>query len=295
MHMKASILNQFIPSNLGPQPQPSGFRGTGVASSLLVSLGLLAGWATAPDASAFDVARYEIFKGQRFVQTSGTVGPALASGNAFVFRALVQPLIVGWVSSASVKTPAGATKTLTARADDNLVFDDGAASAGLLAAAYGTGNYTVAYTGQIDGSSSVILPLGTDSYPGAPRVGNYDAAQAIDAANNFTLTWSGFAGGTAADVVRLQITDDQQQVIFDSGEPGNSEALAGNTTSVSIPADTMENGRTYSGTLTFYRLTLKDDTTYAPATASGGFYSETSFSLKPGGGGTSGGDTTHLL
>ena len=99
------------------------------------------------------------------------------------------------------------------------------------------------------GNSNFDVPLAPDDYPPAPKIANFEAAQHIDAAQDFTLRWVAFTG-EGERTAWLELMDlTTFEVAFDPGP------LDGDATSVVIPAGTLVEGRDYQATLAFTRYT----------------------------------------
>ncbi len=94
-----------------------------------------------------------------------------------------------------------------------------------------------------------LLPL--TSQPPAPHLANYAAAQTVDAAQAFQLTWDAYQGGTAGDYIHVDIGN-----VFSSADVGTPGALPGTATSVNIPAGTLQPATSYEGTIGFYRSVI---------------------------------------
>jgi hypothetical protein len=98
---------------------------------------------------------------------------------------------------------------------------------------------------------AVTLPVSM-AQPNAPHVTNYTAAQAINPAAPFTLGWDPFTGGSgASNFVYLSITRSGTN-LFQTGNPGATNALAGTAVTATIPANTLPAGGTFNATLGFY-------------------------------------------
>jgi hypothetical protein len=114
-----------------------------------------------------------------------------------------------------------------------------------------------AYTFNVQAAASnqtlvATLPVSMPQ-PNAPHVTNYTAAQTINPGAPFTLGWDAFTGGAgASNFVYLNITRSGTNV-FQTGGPGTTNALAGTTVTVTIPANTLPAGGTFDATLGFYR------------------------------------------
>jgi hypothetical protein len=249
---------------------------------------------------AADVDFYGVVKMQRFTQ-GNAAAPALvqhedAEGEpAFVFNAFVDLGSSNAATSATLTLPGGAVRTLPLEEDGfHREFFDGAEFKPDLDLIYANGTYTLALQTQNDGNKSLPLTLpASDAYPNPPRISNFTAAQSVNAAANFTLTWDAFAGGLATDFVQLEIAEwDTEITVFETSGPGEPGSLNGTSTSVQIPAGTLSPGRTYRGRIFFARLVDSDDTTYGGGvTGVAGFLTETTFEIRT----TGGTDTTPPL
>lgn len=113
--------------------------------------------------------------------------------------------------------------------------------------------------------------------PNAPHIANFSAAQAVDAAQPFQLSWDAFQNGNAADYISVSVGN-----VFKTPDPGTPGALSGVATSVLIPAGTLQASSNYDVTIGFYRTSgtssagyttsayLATTTDFALATSSGG-------------------------
>ncbi len=118
-------------------------------------------------------------------------------------------------------------------------------------ATYPSGSYSFNITGSPSQQKSVNLP--NTALPNAPQVSNYAAAQAINPAQPFTLTWNTFTGGGSGDWIELLIIG-ENGIIFQSPIFGQSGALTGTATSITIPAGTLQVGSNYAGELIFVHI-----------------------------------------
>ena len=126
---------------------------------------------------------------------------------------------------------------------------------------------------------TVNLPASM-AHPNAPRIANLAAAQVVNASQPFQLSWDGFQGGTANDHISVAIGD-----TFETPDAGAPGALNGTTTSVTIPAGTLQPNSNYTANITFYRFTGTSNASY---TTSASLSSTTEFPLVTSGGGGTG-------
>jgi Bacterial Ig-like domain len=88
--------------------------------------------------------------------------------------------------------------------------------------------------------------------PNAPHVNNFAAAQAVNPALPFLLSWDPFQGGGTADIVAVTIGD---HPVFTTVPPGGGPGtLNGTSTSVLIPAGTFQPNGHYDAFITFERV-----------------------------------------
>lgn len=226
-------------------------------------------------AGAADVSVFALFKGWRFIQTNATSSDPI-SPDPFLFEAFVSPAANGLVVSAALKLPNGTTNLLSQNSyDSDYKLKQSFASQVSLDAAYPSGVYNVILNTINDGLTTNSLTLPANNFPNGPRFSNYNAAQAIDANANFTLTWDPFVAGTTNDFIQLEIQGEFGDEIFRSPSPGEPDYMDGTATSVIIPANTLQAGQQYRTRLTFYRLTTFDTIIYPGAFGVAGFTAQT--------------------
>ena len=134
------------------------------------------------------------------------------------------------------------------------------------------------------GPVTVSLTLTGGSYPNDPSIVNFNAAQTIDPAMDFTLNWTPFDNGTASDFVFVKINDDSGDTVLYSPDPGEPGALTGaSSPSYLIPAGTLSPGRTYRGELLVVKVVQFDTTTYPGVTALAAYLKMLDFELRTSG------------
>ena len=123
---------------------------------------------------------------------------------------------------------------------------------GTFDATYPSGQYTFTVKAATSNQTVTVLFPATNvmAQPGAPHVANYTAAQSVNPALPFVLTWDAFPGGTAADYVYVEVGD-----VFSSTNAGSPGALPGTATSITIPAGTLQTNSIYDSWIYFYRYT----------------------------------------
>lgn len=250
-------------------------------------------------ARAIDVEYFELFKGEAFTQ-SGTSSPVPATNDPYLFQTFVYTLgypsfYVGDVTNPVIHTPADISHRLAFISQANaggsspttnffFSFSGSAASQSALDTAYGAGTYTLTYTGEIDGSTSVVVSLSEDDFPPAPPlVSNLVAAQSIDPSNNFTLNFAAWTSAETNDYVELTILDSSSNLVF-ATPPFFAiypqTPLSATNTSIVISNGTLTAGKNYTATLEFIEITTNNSVDYTYPTIWGGFFSQTSFTLQ---------------
>jgi len=236
-----------------------------------------------------DVVFYSVSKEESFVQTDATTPPSPASGSRFLFSASLQAVDTDLVLFVTMLSPGGMFPTPLTEDDPEFYLERAFASQSAMDSAHPNGSYTLNVIEGDGDSPSLTLPLTGNQYPTPPHIANFTAAQNVDPAADFTLTWDAFGGGTANDFIQLRIEDDMGNTYFESGPPDDPFALNGTNVNVVIPADTLEGGKTYQATLLFARVLTRDMTSYAGALGVSGYLRETAFTLHTSG---SSSDTT---
>ncbi len=240
-------------------------------------------------AKGADISIYGVGKWQRFVQAD-TAAPTPDSAAPWSFQAFAFTSPTGSILDADVQAPNGGSRTLEENQDGTgFGFEEDYPSKAFLDTIFGSGTYHLTMDTENDSITPTSIILTGDTYPPTPHISNYSEAQSFDIANDFTVTFDPFTGGTANDFVSLTIHDSFGLTVFDTGLPGTPGALDGTSTSAVIPADTLFAGDTFYGVLTFGKLTAQNTTDYPGALGVAGYFKETQFDLL--GTATGGGDT----
>jgi hypothetical protein len=153
------------------------------------------------------------------------------------------------VTGASLTLPGGSRKVLTGFSSlfsTSLTATDEAA----LDASFPSGNYTLRF-GQLNQPERVV-PMTLPPIPSTvPRIANLAAAQSIDSAQNFTLSWNAFNAAGSGNYIVVVLSDSNGETAFMAPNPCIPRPLASTATSVVIPADTLKPGVTYDGLIQF--------------------------------------------
>ncbi len=155
-------------------------------------------------------------------------------------------------------------------------------------ATYPAGNYTFNVQSASNQPVTLNFPASLQQ-PNAPHLSNLTAAQSVDSTRPFLLTWDPFPGATAADYFYLYLVAGDSNV-FQTPNPGQTNALSGTATSVQIPTNSLSPGTSYMGFLGFERaLTNSPSSNYSTVVF---LLSDTTFNLTTTGGGAPGGPLT---
>ncbi len=152
-----------------------------------------------------------------------------------------------------------------------------------LNSSYPGGTYTLRFTQSGQSERVIALPQPAGAPP-IPRIANLAAAQAIPAASDFTLQWNPFTGGQADDVLNLLIEDGQGNVLFRAPDFCLPRPLAVSATSVVIPGGTLLSNTTYTATLTFADMYLRQTNTVPQMAGFGAVARNTRFNVRTAGG-----------
>ena len=253
----------------------------------LPTVAILMGWLSVSSGHAASVSSFGIGKAERYEQTSEAT--PVAYSDAYAFKAFAVPVSAGSAMGAFVTVPGGLFPMFLS-GEELFSAEQTFSDLGTLDGSYPTGEYTftiIAAAGMEEGK----LSLASGTFPNIPQIADYAAAQAADRTKDFVLSWNAFAGATAGDFVQVTITDEGENVVFQTGWPGQATMLDGSARSVTIPANRLGTG-TQHGLLSFTRAATRSTTALAGATGYTTFARETIFTLKTGGGGTGGDDTT---
>jgi hypothetical protein len=203
------------------------------------------------------ITSFLVGKAWEYDQTSASA-PLLDTNLPYVFE--------GLTSLASNRTATSATLTLPTGGVSNMVqnilfpsdfylaeFDTNLATYN---ATFPAGSYVFnVYSNAADQVVTVNMP--NYAQPNAPQVSNWAAAQAINPSLPFTLTWNAFTGGGSTDYVSVVVGNK-----FQTGGFGQTNALPGTATSVTIPANTFSASSNYLADLAFYHAVIVTNGSY---------------------------------
>lgn len=230
---------------------------------------------------------YSLFKSGSYVQTSAA-DPQPAAESPFQFAALVTSPRNGPMATAgSVTLPGGARKDLSAAPFGGyLAFYEDFGNNAALDAAYPGGTYILRFTQSGQPERQINLPV-PSTIPPVPKITNYDAAQAVNPALNFTLQWNAFSGASGLDSISLTILETNLtggNVVFQAPDRCVPRELPVTATSIVIPAGTLQSNRTYQASLTFNKVGYASTNAVPEMAGFAGVTRTTEFTLRTGGG-----------
>jgi len=248
----------------------------------LVALALLSSPALA---SAADASYYGVIKLAQFQQTLSTA-PAPVATNAYTFNAFVVPATNYSVTNATFKAPNTSTNRPLALSTNGaaLEYTEAFQTQSALDAAYPSSTsffspsvyvltmYTV-HDGVRNGNASYAFA----STPPTPQITNLLDGQSIDTTTSLTLRWPPMGG--LAGVVQLLVLDTASNVVYTSPAPFTSGALDQNSTSGTVPPNTLPPTTNLMGHLGFGAPGFPDTNSYPGAAGIAALARDTSFPL----------------
>lgn len=227
---------------------------------------------------------FTVDKLYEYDQTS-TVAPVPYTNAPYFFSASTTLASNRTATSITVTLPTGGVSNLTQNIgapEDYFLFGFNTNQV-TFESTFPQGSYTFNVMATASNQTLVVTMPAAMSQPNAPHVTNYTAAQAIDATKAFSLGWDPFTGGAGASNFIFLVISGYGTNVYETSTPGTSNALAGTTTSVTIPANTLQPGSSYSASLAFYHTLI---VTNNPVNISFAVRaSETRFSVATTGGG----------
>ena len=191
-----------------------------------------------------DVKRFGAVKGAIYRQT-GPGSPTLVDGKPYVFNFFADGSSE-FILGASLKLPNGSVIQVPSTNGQTPDFSAAYFTPAALNSDYPPGNYTITFNTTHNGTPTVILPFPAGNFPTAPQILNFAATQAVDPKSDFPVSWTALVGGTTNDYVQLTVsTQDGNNDLFKTPQPGEAGALNGTSTSAVIPANSLAQGQVY--------------------------------------------------
>jgi len=230
---------------------------------------------------AADVKSCFLRKSQGFTQ-SGPGALVPWSATPFGFWADVYTDSSDAVTNASLVLTDGSSKTLTWSHEvyrpSSYTWKENFTNAPSLEAAYAAGNYTFNFDTTNDGSNNIPLNLPAGSFPNAPCVSNFSAAQNVDPAGDFLLQWTPFLGAAPADDINVELWPQSAPYTMAFKAP-TDPLFSGTNTSIVIPRNTLAPGLAYYGFLVFRSISDRDTNSYPGVACTAAYDTFTFFRL----------------
>jgi len=224
------------------------------------------------------ITTFAIGKLHLYHQTS-VAAPTLDPDFPFNFSATTTLASNRSANSVTLTLPAGAVSNLTQNflQPESFYLFAPWTNLALFNANFSAGNYVFNVMAATSNQQVTVNLADNLIQPNAPRISNFSAAQSVDAAQPFQLSWDAFQNGTAANYITVSISD-----VFKSPDAGTPGALNGTSTSIVIPAGTLQTDSVYDATVSFYRANTTSNASY---TTSAYLATSTDFMLRTSGGG----------
>ncbi|MCL4180737.1 MAG: hypothetical protein KJ072_23690 [Verrucomicrobia bacterium] len=237
---------------------------------------------------------FSLTRGVRSLQTGpGTLVPH-SDGGAFIVASFNPP--TDFVpSGASFDLPSGDTLEMDSFFGSPYFYYETFTNAAAFTEAFPQGSYVARVERSADPTIQTTLNA-SGTFPPTPELLNHTAAQAIDPASAFTLSWNAFTGAGASSVISLEILDaegdTEGDTVFSAPNECLNIELAPTATSISLPAGTLQSGHVYDLIINFYRLTDTSEHGASGITFSAAAGASTETTIRTTGG--SGGDNLRL-
>ena len=153
-----------------------------------------------------------------------------------------------------LQLPKGQTYPMT-NDDGYIEYNENFPSAAAMNKAFPAGTYKLKIPTLSDGSLNPSLTVGVEKSFAIPHIANRAALQGLDPSQAFDIQWDKFKDGTASDFVVVNIRDDSGEDVFRTPIEFEQGALPGTAVRVTIPADTLDYGRGYTGNVIFVKVT----------------------------------------
>lgn len=232
---------------------------------------------------AQDVGFIALLKGQHFEQTTPGLVSLVDMDDTYdnvrlAFNGFVQATAPDVLGDGTLELPDHSIINLTYDSEDQALVDEyGCETLFDLDMGRPNGTYTFNFQTLHGGPFSVTLCLTNNAYPSAPpMITNFTALQAItNTAEAITLCWASLPGCTSNDYVKVAI-EGPYGMLWQTAEFGQSGALNGTNTWVTVPPDILSAGHTYDvEVMVAHAVDLKT----SPAMAVAAYYSRTDFEI----------------
>lgn len=236
-----------------------------------------------PPVLASDVELCFVAKSVSYLQ-SADGPPSLWGEEAFGVNAAVSGADSEAILSATITSPAGPLAELTRDLSEGwLEFEaafDTLAELNAQVPDDSKAPYLFTISTLHDGPRTIALTMDGAAYPSPPpQVLHYGTLQTIAPAQPLTLSWTGFAGGTADDLILVEVSQLSGAVVFETGIPGAPESLNGLATSITLPSGTLKPGQRYDLSIEFIKVVDRNESAYPGAVGYALYIAETSLQI----------------
>ena len=227
---------------------------------------------------------FNLYKGASYVQTSAA-DPVPETPEGFFFGvSVVSPQGGAVVTVGSVRLPDNSLRDLEPLLPGFLAYSYAADLESELEAQYPGGSYVLRFTQTGEPERVINMTMPANNIP-VPKILNYAEAQAVEAAQDFTLRWNSFSGATSDDHLFIMVIEEQGDVVFEAPDLCLPRELPVTATSVVIPAGTLVDGRTTSASLSFGKAFYASTNAVPEMSGFGGISRDTTFRMHAGTGG----------
>lgn len=231
-------------------------------------------------AQAASVSYFGLGKVERHRQ-SGEASVGLESEDPYALRVFAVPTLPDTMAMMNVP---GRMFPVFLSGEDALTGEELFPTPSALESAFPTGPYALTVI-STSGFEEGPINLANGAFPNTPQIANYAAAQAVDRTQSFVVNWNVFEGSANGDFILFQLLNDDDDVVFETGWPGQAGSLDRSARSVTIPADRLAS-RNNVGVLSFMKVLEQKTGAFGGATGVTFAGKETRFPLVTGGGGT---------
>ena len=215
-----------------------------------------------------------IIKTLHYIQT-GDETPGFDPGEGAQFTAgVVSADIVGGgdpFSSASLAIPGGETFPLTETfggvfsllsnpATDPEIYSFNSEEE--IDAMFPSGDYSMQVAVSGGGQQNIALPLATNDEVPIPTFTNPEVLQAFDGSGELTIEWNAFPDTTETDAIGLEIWEGKAELVYSAPDFCNEIELPASAVSHTVPAGTLEAGKSYRIILSFNKTYIADPTSF---------------------------------
>lgn len=241
----------------------------GVSATFQMLGGVTSGWFNTASGGSTSIGTnaftwFQVFRADEYDQASAAV-PTPNADLSYGFSASALLVSNRSATSITLTLPTGSVSNLTQLAQNNnyhLFY--GTTNLASITTNFPSGDYTFFVQAAASNQTVTVALPGTAAMPqpNAPQVSNYAAAQAINPAQAFPLSWYDFQGGTTADYISVEVDAATGPAVFKTPDYGAAGALNGTAKSISIPANTLQSASNYIARVSFYRFAVNTNTSY---------------------------------